>query len=145
MREFKTILCPTDFSEDSYRALDYGVRFAKAADGVLLIVHVIHIASGELTEHGHTMKIEAGQQRAQSMLEEARQKYANNYPKCELVLDLGNPYEKLMAIIAQRKVDLFVMSTHGSSGLRHLIMGSVAERLIQHAPCPVFVVRRGAA
>jgi universal stress protein A len=145
MREFKTILCPTDFSEDSYRALDYGVRFAKAADGVLLIVHVIHIASGELTEHGHTMKIEAGQQRAQSMLEEARQKYANNYPKCELVLDLGNPYEKLMAIIAQRKVDLVVMSTHGSSGLRHLIMGSVAERLIQHAPCPVFVVRRGAA
>jgi universal stress protein A len=144
MREFKTILCPTDFSEESYRALDYGVRFAKAADGTVLLAHIVHVASGELYQHGHVLKVEDAKQRARALLEDVLQKHMGGYPKYELIVEIGDPYESLNTIANQRKVDLIVVATHGRSGLHHLVMGNVAEKLIRHAPCPVFVVRRGA-
>ena len=165
MREFKTILCPTDFSEDSYRALDYGARFAKAADGTLLIAHVIHVASGDLLQDAetagedramglargpgglgaHVLKFDDAKRRMAAKLEEARQHHTQGYPKCELIIDIGDPYQRLLAITTERKVDLIVIATHGLGGLQQLVMGSVAEKLIRHAPCPMFVVRRGAA
>jgi nucleotide-binding universal stress UspA family protein len=93
----------------------------------------------------HVLKFDEAKRRMLSKLQEARQQRTQGYPKCELIIDIGNPYEKLLAITTERKVDLIVISTHGLSGLQHLVMGSVAEKLIRHAPCPVFVVRRGAA
>ena len=144
-RDFKTVLCPTDFSEESYRAIEYGVRFAKGADGQVLVAHVIHMPSGELYQpDGHVLTFNEAKRRAQALLEEVRQQRMSNYPRCELLVDIGDPYALLMAIAAERKVDLIVISTHGRTGLQHLVMGSVAEKIIRHAPCPVFVVRRGA-
>jgi universal stress protein A len=144
-REFKTILCPTDFSEESFRAIEYGLRFAKAADGTLLLAHVIHVPSGELSQpDGHVLTFEQAKQRTLTLLEELRQKRLQNYPKCELLVDIGDPHDVLIGIAAQRKVDLIIIATHGRSGFEHLVMGSVAEKIIRHAPCPLFVVRRGA-
>ena len=140
--EFKTILCATDFSEDSYRALEYGLRFAQAGDGTILLAHVVHVASGELYEHGHVLKVDDAKRRAQTMLEEVRQKRLAGYAKCDLIVDVGDPYETLMNIVTQRKVDLIVTSTHGRSALGQLVIGSVAEKLIRHARCPIFVMRR---
>ena len=144
-REFKTILCPTDFSEESYRALEYAVRFAKLSDGTILIPHIIHIPTEHLRDdEGHVLPFERLKSRAQALLEEARATYTSGYPKCELLLDVGDPFELLLGIAQQRKVDLVVIATHGRTGVEHLVIGSVAEKIIQHAPCPVFVVRRGA-
>lgn len=145
-REFKTILCPTDFSEDSCRAIEYGVRFARTSDGVLLLAHIIHVPSGELFQSVRpTLNFEDATARAQGLLEETRQKRAGAYAKCELVVEIGDPYEQLVALARRRNVDLIVTGTHGRSGLGHLVMGSVAEKIIRHAPCPVLVVRHGAA
>src|SRR5262249_31748556 len=121
-RDFKTILCATDFSDDSYRALDYGVSFAKISDGTILLAHIIHVASGELYERGHVLKVDEAQKRALTMLEEVRQKRMGGYPKCELLVDVGDPYETLLDITTRRKVDLIVTSTHGRSGIEHLVM-----------------------
>lgn len=143
-REFKTILCPTDFSEASYRAIEYGGRFARVSDGTLLLAHIIHVPSGELYQHERpTLTFDEARNRARSLLEDIRQKWTDGYSKCELVVDIGDPYEQLLAIATQRNVDLIVTATHGRSGLEHLVMGSVAEKIIRHTPCPVFVVRRG--
>ena len=145
-REFKTILCPTDFSEDSYRAIEYGVRFARLSDALLLLAHIIHVPSGELYQSVRpTLNFEEAKARARGVLEEIRQQRTGGYAHCELVVEIGDPYEQLLAIARQRNVDLIVTATHGRSGLEHLVMGSVAEKVIRHAPCPVFVVRRGAA
>jgi universal stress protein A len=144
-RDFKTILCPTDFSEESYRAIEYALRFAQAADGMLLLAHIIHVSSGELyLPDGRTLTFEEAKHRTLGLLEELREKRLRNYPKCELVVDIGEPHDVLLGIATQRKVDLIVIATHGRSGLQHLVMGSVAERIIRDAPCPLFVVRRGA-
>ncbi len=145
-REFKTILCPTDFSEDSYQALEYGARFARTSEGLLLLAHIIHVPSGELYQSVRpTLNFEDATARARALLEDIRQKRASAYGKCELIVEIGDPYEQLIAIARRRNADLIVTATHGRSGLRHLVMGSVAEKVIRHAPCPVLVIRGGAA
>jgi universal stress protein A len=144
-RDFKTILCPTDFSEDSCRAIEYGVRFARVSDGTLLLAHIIHVPSGELYQPERpTLNFDEATARARALLEDIQQKRTSGYPKCELLVEIGDPYEQLLAIVKRRNVDLIVTATHGRSGIEHLVLGSVAEKVIRHAPCPVFVVRRGA-
>jgi universal stress protein A len=144
-REFKTILCPTDFSDESYRAMQYAERFAKQYNSKLILAHVIHVPSGELRNaEGHMMKLEDGKQHTADQLKEAHAKYAHGYPNCEQFVDFGVPAEKLLALARERNVDLIVISTHGHSAFEHILVGSVAEGIITHAPCPVFIVRRGA-
>lgn len=144
-REFKTILCPTDFSEESYRAIDYSLRFGKLSEGTILLAHVVHLPSEHLfRQQGHLLTFDEVKSRARALLEELRDQRLGGYSKCEIVIDIGDPYEQLMALASQRNVDLIVTATHGRTGLDHLVMGSVAEKIIRHAPCPVFVVRRGA-
>jgi len=144
MHDFKTILCPTDFSEESYHAVEYGLRFAKWADGTLLIPHIIHMPSGELYQpDGHVLTFDAAKERAATMLKEFHESRLGSYPKCELMVAIGDPFEQLMAIARDRPVDLIVTATHGRTGLEQLIIGSVAEKLIRHAQCPLFVLRRG--
>ncbi len=147
LSEFKTILCPTDFSDESSLAIAYGLRFAQSTDGTLLIAHIVHIPTGELHETAggtvHVMTFDEARRRDFARLEEIRAQQLGGYAKTELLVDVGEPYEQLMAIARQRQVDLIVTATHGRTGLRHFVLGSVAERIIRHAPCPVFVVRRG--
>jgi universal stress protein A len=149
LRDFQNILCPTDFSEESYLAIDYGVRFARNVGGTLLIAHIIHTPTGELYqpigEVLHVLTFEEAKQRDLARLAELRDQRLNGYPNCELIVEIGDPYEQLMAIVNQRHVDLIVTATRGRSALEYLIMGSVAEKIIRHAPCPVLVVRREAA
>ena len=144
-REFKTILCATDFSEESYGALQYGLRFAQLSDGVLLLAHILHDPSSEeFHPEGYELSFEQVRQRAMTRLQDIQRTQLGGYPKCEPLVAIGDPYEQLMTIARERAVDLIVTATHGRTRLGHLTMGSVAEKIIRHAPCPVFVVRRGA-
>jgi universal stress protein A len=144
-RDFNTILCPCDFSEESYRAMEYAERFARATNGTVLLAHIIHVPSGELRqEDGHMLTFEEGKQRALTRLTEARDAHLHGYPKCEIIVDIGSPASDLIALAQQRAVDLIVISTHGRTGLEHILIGSVAEAVLRQAPCPVFVLRRGA-
>lgn len=146
-REFRTILCPTDFSDRSLHALEYGLRFAQASGGVLLVPHVIHVPAGELFsgEHGSVgaLRFDEARRNAMELLEKIHREKLDSYPKCELFTEVGDPAQEILQIARDRKVDLIVVSTLGRSGLAHLLMGSVAEKIIRHAPCPVLVVREG--
>jgi nucleotide-binding universal stress UspA family protein len=145
-RDFKTILCGTDFTERSYHALDYALRFAKLADGVLIVAHFVHVPSGEFyTDAEWPRSFEEARTRAKDMLAELHRTRLEGYPKTELVVDIGVPAELMIQLANERRVDVLVTATHGRSELADLIMGSTAEKLIRHAPCPVFVVRQGVA
>ena len=142
MREFKKILCGTDFSESSYHALDYGLRFAKSSDGALLVVHLVHVPAGDLLgEQAYTLNFAEVRSQMRALLDQLYATRLQRYAKTELVIDFGDPAQQLIKLAEDRAVDLIVTSTHGRSGLSHLLMGSVAEKIIRHAPCPVFVVR----
>lgn len=143
LRQLKTILCPTDFSDESYHALEYGVSFAKLSEGTLLLAHVLHDPTSEVFHpEGYTLSFEQAAEHARSLLAELRDKRLA-YPKCELYVEVGDPFEQLMALVHKRKVDLIVTATHGRTGITALVLGDIPEQLIRHAPCPVFVVRRG--
>ena len=143
-RDFHTVLCGTDFSEDSYRAVDYGLRFAKNALGALMLAHVVHVPAGDLLgQKAYTLNFQEAEARVLGLLQELQASRLGGYPKCELRVEVGDPAEQLLKIARDRKVDLMITATHGRSGLAHLVMGSVAEKIIRHAPCPVFVVRAG--
>ncbi len=145
-REFKTILCPTDFSNHSARAIEYGVRFARSSQGLLLLAHVIHIPTEHYRDQlGHVMPFDDLKIGVQLKLQEMRDKYVGDYDKCELITEIGDPYEQLMGIVDKRNVDLLITSTHGRTAIDHLVMGSVAEKIVRHSTCPVFIVRRGVA
>lgn len=146
-RDFKTILCGTDFTERSYQALDYALRFAKLADGVLIVVHLVHVASGDVYAENEPWPrtFEEARQRAKRLLEDVHRTRLQGYPKAELVVEIGTPAEYMLQLAGDRNVDMIVTATHGRSELADLLIGSVAEKLIRHAPCPVFVVRPAAA
>jgi universal stress protein A len=145
-RDFKTIMCGTDFTEDSYHALAYALRLAKLANGTLIIVHSVDVPSGDVyTTAEWPRTFDEARARAQAMLAEVHAKRLEGYSKAELLVEVGPPDKQLVALAAEHKVDLLVTATHERSELADLIMGSVAEKLIRHAPCPVLVVRHGVA
>lgn len=146
-RDFKTILCGTDFTERSYTALDYALRFAKLADGTLIVAHFVHVPSGEMYTDSEwwPKTFEEARNRAKQMLVELHASRLESYPKAELIVEIGTPAELMINLASERRADVIVTATHGRSELADLIMGSTAEKLIRHAPCPVFVVRQGVA
>jgi nucleotide-binding universal stress UspA family protein len=146
MREFRKILCGTDFTERSYAALDYALRFATLADGVLIVPHFVHVPTGDIyAGEAWPRTFDEAKERARVALAELHATRLAGYPKTELVVEIGMPAEMLLRLASERGVDLIVTATHGRSELAELIMGSTAEKLIRHAPCPVFVVRQGVA
>ena len=143
-REFKTILCPTDFSRQSFHALEYGLRFARTSDGTIIVVHIVHVPAGDmLGSEAYTLNFEEAKRQTLERLRQVHTDQLQNYPKCEFSAVIGDPATEIIALAGNRQADLIVSSTHGRSGLSHLVMGSVAEKIIRHAPCPVFVVRAG--
>jgi len=144
-REFKTVLCPLDFSSESSRALAYALRFAEQSGGKLLLAHIVHVPSGELYEAGgHVLTFDEAKSRALTRMRDLRHQQLGDYANCELLTDIGDPAEQTLSVARQRDVDLIVLSTHGHSSADHILVGSVAEAIIRNAPCPVFIVRRGA-
>jgi crotonobetainyl-CoA:carnitine CoA-transferase CaiB-like acyl-CoA transferase/nucleotide-binding universal stress UspA family protein len=145
-RDFKTILCGTDFTDRSYLALDYALRFARLADGVLIVAHCVHVPSGDVYTHeAWPRTFEEAKARTREMLEQVHATRLHGYPKTELVVDIGPPAELLIQLATERRVDVLFTATHGRSELADLLLGSTTEKLIRHAPCPVFVVRPGVA
>lgn len=144
-RQFKTILCPTDFSAEAGRAMEYGREFAKASGGLILLAHFVHIATEPYREaDGHVLSFDELKQRARAKLEEQRDAHLGGYARHELVLEVGDPREQITELARRRGADLIVISTHGHSSIEHVLVGTVAEAVIHDAPCPMFIVRRGA-
>jgi len=143
---FKMILCPIDFSEPSIRAAEHAVGFARDTGGTLLLAHIIHVPTGELYQpDGHTLTFAEATERTRSRLADVQRTRLGNYANCECVVDVGDPYAQLLAIATQRGVDLIVLAARGEGAVAHLLVGSVADKLIRHAPCPIFVLPRPAA
>jgi universal stress protein A len=144
---FERIMLPLDFSEHGDRAMEYAVWFARMAGGTLHLVHVIANPADPMWEPEEVPTwdlVPHSEKKARGLLEAAAQRFLP--PDCprEYHVCQGDPHEKLIDVAKQMNADLIVMSTHGRGGVAHLVLGSVAERTVRHAPCPVFVVPRRA-
>lgn len=141
----KNVLVPIDFSDGSRKALEYAIRFAKQFKGRLILAHVVTRHSGTLEEFD-----KAGEEpRLSKELEnESMQKlkvWVQEFVPGEIPTVIRTCYGvEAIEIVNEAKksaADLMVISTHGRTGRAHALAGSLAENIVQLAPCPVLVVR----
>jgi nucleotide-binding universal stress UspA family protein len=146
-RPIRSILVPTDFSRDAELAIEAAHRLLAPLeqDARLVLLHAFNLpieytAYGPIPTSMDYLK-DRGLE-SERHLEEAREQLQREGLTVETVSREGDPAEVIAAEAEARGVDLIAMGTHGGSALRHLLMGSTAERVLQHANCPVMTVRR---
>lgn len=142
MRAWRKICCPVDFSETSRRAAESALELAWAFDGQVTLVHVAEPLIAPALEGG--ARAAPSLEAIEPGLREEIRAWARALPggeNVEVVVLLGSPPEETVRFAREHGCDAIVMGTHGRTGLKHLVLGSVAERVVRHAPCPVVVVR----
>jgi universal stress protein E len=144
-RAIRTILLPTDFSEDAERAIHTAQRLlAPSPDARLTLLHAFNLpieytAYGPIPTSVHYLQ-DTGLD-AERRLQELTDRLTGEGLAVDWVAREGDPSVVIVEEAERRQVDLIAMGSHGRSGLRHLLLGSTAERVVQHASCPVMTVR----
>ena len=144
MINLKRILVPTDFSECSDAALRYGVEFARKFGASLYLLHVIpDPATQPWAAEGFAVPlldaVEQWQKDAQARLEQS----IPDADRAKAIFScvIASPFPEILRYAAANDIDLIVMGTHGRGGVSHMVLGSIAEKVVRRAPCPVLTVR----
>ena len=146
MLEFNVILCPIDFSEFSVRAYRHALSLAEHYRARLVAHHVVELwqhpavsfaASAALLDEYCQSIRENGKEK----LREFVKKHTHNAIQPELVVDEGMAADAILAFAKENNADLIVMGTHGRRGYDRLMLGSVTDRVMRRASCPVLAVR----
>jgi nucleotide-binding universal stress UspA family protein len=142
---FRRILCPLDFSEPSQKALKAAVELAGQFPAELVLLHVIPPTAPGIPADpafafaGHENYEEALRIHAKAELTLAAQGLPEGLPSRN-VIGTGHAADEIVRLAHEEAVDLIVIATHGLTGWRRLVFGSVAEKVIRHAELPVLVV-----
>ncbi len=142
--EVRRILAPIDFSENAASVLDWAAHLAKEHGSRILLLHVYHLPVEFQQLEGaylppdfwSTVKNEAEQQLGR-FAEDLRGRGL----EIEALVREGYPATVIVEEAESLEADLVVIGTHGLSGLKHMLLGSIAERVVQKAPCPVLTVK----
>lgn len=139
------LVCATDFSEPAVRAEDEAVRLARRLDAEVVFVHVAVETPlyGEQPIGGvDTRAVYEAQRRwAVDALAARVERAKAGGVSARQMLRVGAPVDELLAAAGEEQADMIVIGTHGRTGLDRLLLGSVAERVVRRAPCPVLTVR----
>jgi nucleotide-binding universal stress UspA family protein len=144
-------------------ALNVAVKVAGASKAMLYLLHVIDNPYDELYMTSITQAdpvllaaykdepvrraqiMSAALEHAEVMLKQFAHESVRDLPKMRYLVASGDPFEKIVDTAEDQLIDLIVLATHGRTGVKRLLIGSVAEKVVRHAPCPVLTVKRRAA
>jgi nucleotide-binding universal stress UspA family protein len=140
----KSILVPIDFSDCSRKALQYAIPFARQHQASITLLNVVAnppYNTGEFGEVNYAL--------IENDMRAAAEEKLNALAATEFASDIdgscvvrsGSASPEIIALAKSMPADLIVISTHGRSGIKHVLLGSVAEDVVRRAPCPVLVVR----
>jgi nucleotide-binding universal stress UspA family protein len=142
------ILVPLDGSDFSFRAAKYAIDLARLTDGEIMCVHAVgdlsyieYMGPGILTV---TRYIDEAKKQTEEWFSQVRAMAAKEGVKikaADTIFNLPSVAESIVNYASEQKVDLIVIGTRGRSGLKRLVLGSVASSVVAHAGCPVLVVR----
>ena len=144
MEQIQTILVPVDFSSHSEKAVDYAVSIAKRFGAKMHLLHCYQINLGSISPYGPVMPENLGDEirkAAEQKLTEWHERLAQQGVESEEHLSPLFPPEGIADTAADVGADLIVMGTRGLTGFKHVLLGSVAERTVRTAPCPVLTVK----
>ncbi len=141
-KAFRKILVPIDFSTYSDPVLNYAATISKKFDARVILMHVIESLSYSVTDSlvliDHRRALETT---VKSLLEIWSKKLSERDVAVTTFMASGVAYQEIMKKAHREKIDLIVMGSHGRTGLAHLFLGSVAEKVLRLSACPVLVVR----
>ena len=146
MIALKRVLIPVDFGENSAQVLHYGLDLAKKFDAEVHLLHIIEdraaIAAGpdgfyRLPGETVVEMVEETQKKLEEV--EFPEGFQEMGRTCHV--SEGAPFVEIIQYAKKHDIDLIVMGTHGKTGIVHMLMGSVAERVVRKAPCPVLTIR----
>ena len=142
--KIEKILVPLDFSSASMEALDYAVWLAKQFHAAIHLLHVYPPdEASSVASAGHRLFESAEAiERLNEELTGIHRKHAPTFRPDNCHIRRGRPYEEIARLAREIDADLIVLSTRGHSGLKHLLLGSTAERVVRYAPCPVLIARK---
>jgi len=146
--KYKKVLLCTDFSDNSYRAFEYAFGIAKRDDGVLYLLHIIpDVLDQNYPEFISSMKREnifqakeALQKSSEKQLDNLYLNKIKNKDNAKCIIKTGREDNEILKYAAEEKIDIIVIGTHGKTGLKHLLLGSVAEKIIRQSSIPVLVI-----
>ena len=140
----KSILVPTDFSESSLKAIDYALSFARQFGAKLTLLYVAEpmpthdFATFPLAMDDDKVK-KAARQKLEALCVQPR---IGPSLVEKILVRQGRAFHEISEAARALKVDLIIIATHGYTGVKHAFLGSTAERVVRHAPCPVLIVRQ---
>jgi nucleotide-binding universal stress UspA family protein len=145
MLEIKLIVCPIDFSEFSIRAYRYALSVAEHYRARLVALHIVELSrypyadyaasEGDYAEFGRTMQ-EGGSEQLRAFVKQ----HSHHEVQPELAVHEGTAPDSILSFVHGQKADLIVMGTHGRRGYDRLVLGSVTNRVMRRAACPVLAV-----
>lgn len=144
MIKLKKILCPIDFSECSIYALSYAIDLSTKERASLYLMHVIET---HISDMGDILK-QIDLLLDDKQIDNLRMRLTNLIPDnirtnihIQPIVEKGIPSVEIIKTAKDNQIDIIIMGTHGRTGLEHILIGSVAERVIRSAPCPVLSIR----
>lgn len=147
MIRLNKILVPLDFSEFGKHALRYGCEFARRFGAELHLLHVVEDIYPMVPEAGMLLPVQGDylaelQASARKALEKLPEtEWSQGIAEIIRHVETGTPFLEVIRYAKAHEIDLIVVGTHGRTGLVHMLMGSVAEKIVRKSPCPVLTVR----
>jgi universal stress protein A len=146
---YKVILVPIDFSEHSKKTVKYATSFAVRYHATVRLLHVFQIPDYAVTQYEYRQQgcaqlknqVDIAEEDARENLEAFENELLNQGMNVKAYLRVGYPFEEIILMANDPDIDLIIIGSRGSSGIRRLLLGSTAERVVEHAPCPVLVVK----
>jgi nucleotide-binding universal stress UspA family protein len=146
MIDLHRILVPTDFSKHSQNALRYAVAFGERFQAELVLLHVVqdlamYVPDAVTLAPPFLPPVDQLTAAVRTALERVIDDYQLRGKAVRAEIRQGTPFYEIIQFAKENDIDLIVMGTHGHTGLVHVLMGSVTEKVVRKAPCPVLTVR----
>ena len=145
MKRFKHILAATDLSPESFSAVQYAAHLAEGQAAKLTILHVPQTTTLLFTDFAPPVDLLSLDRTIEAAARETLESWVRRHIKgkggVRVVIRAGVTHEIICKAAVDAGASLIVMATHGRKGIGHVILGSVTERVLREAPCPVLVVR----
>lgn len=137
------ILCPYDFSECSRYALKFAIEFASTYKAKLYLLNIFDVRAYDYGEpvYGINVPIKDVIDTIKTELAKSIPEKVKNELQVETIVVPGVPFYEIIKFANENEINLIVMGTHGRTGLAHILLGSVAEKVVRKASCPVLTVR----